>query len=74
MSPVRQPTEYRRSVCLRSLLERVHSARCWMTDILSGESLRAVGAGTKLDRDGSKLDSETEQNWIFEDLLGSDWY
>jgi hypothetical protein len=35
---------------------------------------QAVGAGTKLDRDGSKLDSETEQNWIFEDLLGSDWY
>jgi hypothetical protein len=40
MSPVRQPTEYRRSVCLHSALsERVHIARCWMTDILSGESL-----------------------------------
>ncbi len=34
----------------------------------------AVGAGTKLDRDGSKLDSETEQNWIFEHLFSNDWF
>jgi hypothetical protein len=37
-----------------------------ITFVSVGPGPDGVGAGTKLDRDGAKLDNETEQNWISE--------